>query len=231
MTRLLIHVEGQTEESFVNEVLRDHLVRQGYDSVSARIVGNARLRRRRGGIRPWHAVRRDIVNHLHEDPGCVSTTMVDYYGLPQTGPEAWPGRAQAAQQGTAPGKASWVEEALVQDLAQDMGPRFDARRFIPFVVVHEFEGLLFSDCGAFSRGISRPELEPGLSSIRAQFPTPEDINDSPNTAPSKRVRQLVPGYEKPLLGTLAVLEIGLERIRAACPHFDSWIRQLESAVL
>ena len=44
MARLLIHVEGQTEEDFVNEVLRNHLMAQGYHSVAARIVGNARLR-------------------------------------------------------------------------------------------------------------------------------------------------------------------------------------------
>jgi len=67
MARLLIHVEGQTEEAFVNEVLRDHLVSKGYHSVEARIVGNARLRQRRGGIRPWLSVRTDIVNHLRED--------------------------------------------------------------------------------------------------------------------------------------------------------------------
>jgi hypothetical protein len=43
-----------------------------------------------------------------------------------------------------------------------MGSRFDVRRFIPFVVMHVFEGLLFSDCAAFSRGIDRPDLEFGL---------------------------------------------------------------------
>ena len=67
MARLLVHVEGQTEETFVNEILRSHLLHCGYESVSARIVGNARLRSRRGGIRPWLAVRKDIINHLRED--------------------------------------------------------------------------------------------------------------------------------------------------------------------
>lgn len=74
-SRLLVHVEGQTEETFVNEVLRDHLVARGYHFVGARIVGNAR---QRGGIRPWLSVRIDIRNHLLEDPGCVATTMIDY---------------------------------------------------------------------------------------------------------------------------------------------------------
>lgn len=71
MARLLVHVEGQTEESFVNEVLREHLVSRGYHSVDARIVGNARLRGRRGGIRAWASVKKDIVNHLREDRDCI----------------------------------------------------------------------------------------------------------------------------------------------------------------
>ena len=58
MARLLIHVEGQTEETFVNELLRAHLVTKGYHSVEARIVGNARLRERRGGIRAWPSAKK-----------------------------------------------------------------------------------------------------------------------------------------------------------------------------
>ena len=227
MARLLVHVEGQTEEDFVNFVLRDYLLHCGYQSVSARIIGNARLRRRRGGIRPWLMVRKDIVNHLHEDPGCVATTMVDFYGLPQHGDRAWPGRA-AAVGASGHQKASVVEEALRDDLAHEMGTDFDITRFLPFVVVHEFEGLLFIDCAAFARGICRPDLEPSFSQIREGFATPEDIDDSPVTAPSKRVEELVPGYEKPLFGALAILEIGLDPIRVECPHFDAWLRQLES---
>jgi uncharacterized protein DUF4276 len=229
MTRLLVHVEGQTEESFVNEILQGHLVNRGFESVSARIMGNARLRRRRGGIRPWPPVRKDIINHLQQDPGCIATTMVDFYGLPQQGTGAWPGRAEAA--GLEPRrKASHVEKALLANLAQKVGAGFDPARFVPFVVTYEFEGLLFSDCAAFSQGIGRPDLEPDLKRIRNGFETPEDIDDSPVTAPSKRVEGLVAGYEKPLLGTLAVLEIGLARIRAECPHFDGWVCQLESLV-
>src|ERR1035437_7182738 len=96
MARLLVHVEGQTQEAFLNTLLRDYLLAKGYAAGSARIVGNARLRNRRGGIRPWPSVRRDIIGHLKEDPACIATTMVDYYALPQEGAAGWPGRAQAA---------------------------------------------------------------------------------------------------------------------------------------
>ncbi len=229
MPRLIIHVEGQTEEDFVNEVLRDHLMAKGYDAVGARIVGNARLRRQRGGIRPWPSVRRDIINHLKEDPRCIVTTMVDYYGLPQEGAAAWPGRARARGLGLVK-RAPCVERALLDDLVAQMGSRLNPERFVPFVVMHEFEGLLFSDCAAFSNGIGRPNLEADFRAIRDQFSTPEDIDDSPLTAPSKRVEALVPGYQKPLLGALAVLEIGLDRIRAECPHFNGWLEKLEFLV-
>jgi hypothetical protein len=226
MARVLIHVEGETEEAFVNEVLRSHLFRQGYTTVSARIVGNARQRDRRGGIRAWSAVRRDILNHLREDPGCMATTMVDYYALPQTGARAWPGR-QAAGALPFGQKAVTVENGLTADIRGAMGDSFNPERFVPFVMMHEFEGMLFSDCERFGSGIGRPDLSAAFQAIRDQFATPEEINDSPVTAPSKRVLELMPGYEKPLLGPLAALEIGLETIRRECPHFRDWLARLE----
>ena len=42
MARLFVHVEGETEERFVNQVLRDHLVARGFERVDARLLGNAR---------------------------------------------------------------------------------------------------------------------------------------------------------------------------------------------
>src|SRR5688572_14370992 len=96
MSRLLVHVEGETEETFTKELLRPYLLDKGYTNVSARLIGNARLRVRRGGIRGWGEVKKDIIRHLKEDQGCIATTMIDYYGLPKTGPKEWPGRASAA---------------------------------------------------------------------------------------------------------------------------------------
>jgi hypothetical protein len=119
-------------------------------------------------------------------------------------------------------KARCVEDAVRDDVATEMGNRFDSDRFIPFVVMHEFEGLLFSDCAAFSRGIERPDLEIRLREVRDGFATPEEINDSPDTAPSKRVEGLVPGYQKPLLGVLAVLRDWLGSHSGRMPAFQ-WL--------
>jgi hypothetical protein len=226
MSRLVVHVEGPTEETFVKEVLGPHLVDFGYTAVWPRIVGNARLDRRSGGIKGWPAVRKDLIEHLQENPGCRATTMVDYYGLPKTGDKAWPGRAEAARLPYGQ-RASHVETALLADIQEGVNYNLGLR-FRPFITMHEFEGLLFSDCRAFSEGIGRPELEVDFQTIRDQFTSPEEINDSPHTAPSKRVEALVSGYSKPLLGVLAALEIGLDPMRAECPIFRRWLEHLET---
>jgi hypothetical protein len=94
--------------------------------------------------------------------------------------------------------------------------------------MHEFEALLFSDCVAFARGVGRPQIESRLKAIRDQFRTSEDIDDSPETAPSKRVEAVIAGYTKPLFRVLAALEIGLDKIREACPHFRCWLEKLQN---
>lgn len=223
MARLLVHVEGETEETFVNQVLRAHLTALGFERVDARLLGNARQRDRRGGIRGWSIVRRDILRHLLQDAGCIATTMVDYYALPQSGEKAWPGRARAKAL-PVPDRGEHVQAALLEDLSRDV----DRRRFVPFVVLHEFEGLLFSDCQIFAESIGRRDVAASFQAIRDEFATPEHIDDSPTTAPSRRVEDLVPEYQKPLFGSVAASEIGLRRIRAECPHFASWLSVLES---
>ena len=226
MPRLLVHVEGQTEESFIKDVLRPHLVSDfGYADVSARLLGNARQRSRRGGIQGWNAVRRDIVRHLQEDPGAISTTMVDFYGMPQTGNRAWPGRAQSDLM-PFERKAELVQDWIARDIAADFGGALQDR-FLPYVVMHEYEGLLFSDPGSFAEAIGSRELADRFQAVRNEFRTPEEINDSLATAPSKRVESLVPGYQKPLMGSIAAQRIGLDMIRKECPYFDSWVQALE----
>ena len=225
MSRLLVHVEGETEETFVNELLRPYLYDRGYSEVSARLMGNARQRSRRGGIKGWAEVRKDMLGHLKQDAGRLVTTMVDYYGLPQT----WPGR-RAAGGITFAQKAKTVEDALWADISQGMGGTFNSGRFIPYVMMHEFEAMLFSDCEGFGRGIGRVDLVQPLQAIRDQFAHPEEIDDSPHTAPSKRIEHLMPNYQKPLMGNLAALEIGIHAIRRECPHFEEWLERLERSL-
>ena len=230
MTRLFVLVEGETAETFVNDVLAPHLYRAGYINVSARLMGGQHQRRHRGGIRPWTETRRAIQNQLRQDAGLIVTTMVDYYGLPSSGPRSWPGRAEAVHL-PLPDRAIHVENAIRSDVAASMGDGFNPARLIPYVMMHEFEAMLFSDCDRFAQAIDHPELAGSFQAIRDRFSTPEDINDSQVTAPSKRIENLAPDYQKPVDGTAAVSAIGLDTIRGECPHFGQWLELLEGLVI
>ena len=224
--RLLVHVEGQTEETFVNEVLAPHLYCAGYSHVAARLLGDARPRRRRGGVRPWPSVRDVILGHLKDDTGAISTTMVDYYGLPAE----WPGRAEAESVQFA-AKADTVQHAIASDIREQMGDAFNPDRFIAYVSMHEFEALLFSDCSAFAQSVGVPAAAPMLQVVLDSFGDPEQIDDSPQTAPSKRILQLIPTYDKVAMGSVAIQEIGLEGIRGRCRNFCQWLARLERVAL
>lgn len=230
MTRLRIHCEGLTEKNFVDEVLAPHLYPFGYTEVSAWVMGQQQERTRRGGIRSWTETRRAIENQLRQDAGLIVTTMVDYYGLPSRGPRGWPGRAEAVRL-PLPDRAIHVENAISSDVAASMGDGFNPARFVPYVMMHEFEAMLFSDCQRFAEAIGRPELAGSFQEIRDGFNTPEEINDSPVTAPSKRVESLAPDYQKPVDGTAAAMEIGLAAISRECPHFGQWLQRLKSLEL
>ena len=148
--------------------------------------------------------------------------MLDFYGLGK----GFPGTPLPPNLSNLD-KVTHIEQAVKQDIiAQAPGLRPDVR-FLPYLQLHEYEGLLFSDPAAFARGINQSNLASQFQSIREGFPTPEDIDDSPNTAPSKRVLQLCPSYSKVLNGTLAAKAVGIDTMRRECPHFRDWIERLE----
>ena len=109
-----------------------------------------------------------------------------------------------------------------------MGPNFDGRRFIPYVSMHEFEALLFSDCKRFAESVGYPQVAAAMEAILAEFGDPEAIDESPTTAPSKRILGLLPSYQKVAMGATAVRHIGLSNIRQRCANFGDWLRRLEA---
>jgi hypothetical protein len=226
MARIIILVEGLTEEQFVNELLRVHLTPFGYSEVSARLMGNVRQRSHRGGVRSWASMLADLKKHFAGDSGILVTTMVDYYAMPQSGDSAWPGRAEAARLPMA-NRAESVEAAMAKAVADAVGARRATRYFLPYVAMHEFEAMLFADPQRFADAIYQSAKGPELVAEAAPFSNPEEINDSPETAPSKRIARIVTNYEKPLFGCIGASAIGLAAIRARCPNFARWIGALE----
>jgi hypothetical protein len=67
-----------------------------------------------------------------------------------------------------------------------------------------------------------------IAAIAGAYQTPEDIDEGVQTAPSKRLRNAFAAYQKTLHGPLAMAAIGVDRIRAVCPHFGEWMTRLEA---
>jgi hypothetical protein len=226
VTRILVHVEGQTEEEFVNSVLAPHLFTKGFTGVSARLVGRSRIRKKRGGACPWESVHTEISRHLSQDQAAFGTTIVDYYALPADAQTGWPGRAGCGTLGVAE-KAAHIQASLSQDFEDRYGAAM-AARFVPFVAMYEFEGLLFSDPTLMAQGMGESAMTAQFQEIRDSFATPEHINDSPVTAPSKRIKAIVPSYNKVLHGNVAALDVTLDRMREECPVFAQWLTKIEN---
>jgi hypothetical protein len=217
MVKVLLLVEGQTEEAFVKNLLAKHLLDRGILAVPV-IVATKRLltgNKIRGGYAPYARVRSEILRLLNDSSAACVTTMLDYYGL---APE-FPGRAAPVGR-TAQEKVSFVESAWAEDV--------DDARFLPYLALHEFEAMLFVEPAMIASSFGQAWLHSQLQSIRASVPSPEEINDHEDTAPSKRLGKLFPGYNKPFYGELIAERIGIERIRSECAHFAAWITKLES---
>ena len=105
-------------------------------------------------------------------------------------------------------------------------------RFIPYIQMHEFEALLFSEPETLGEVLSldaRPRrIIRELQQVAGHFATPEEIDEGQGTAPSKRIRSFAAHYQKVTDGNLAATRIGLKRMRRKCPHFDHWLDSLEA---
>ena len=219
MTRVYILCEGQTEEAFVKALLDPHFQSKNI-YLKAILLGKPG---HKGGNVNFDRLFPDIRNLLRGDKHAYCTTFFDFYGLPAD----FPGKNLADSKRTAQDKADAIHQHLIEKLNQKLNQEQTLQRFIPYVQMYEFEALLFSDPDKFATVLDQPKLRSNLQKIKNAFDTPEEINDSPNTAPSKRITQLIKGYDKPIYGSRISSEIGLKTIREECKLFDAWLQKLE----
>ena len=218
MVRLHMVVEGQTEETFVRDTLAPILgERSVFADVHRVTTGRKGLRTYRGGLLRYEHLRRDLTLWMKEDqrPDSWFTPMVDLYRLP---PDV-PGYDESRSISDPVRRVQFLEGALKSDL--------DHLRFVPYIQLHEFEALLFSDPGSFS--IVFPDEADAIAKlvrIRETASNPEHIDDGAETAPSLRICNLFPQYTKTVHGPILARHIGLPRIRQECPHFNGWLEAI-----
>ncbi len=212
MNRVNIFCEGQTEETFVRELLSNHFAQLGI-WINPIILRTSKIGK--GGISTYGKVKFQIEQKCREDPTAWVTTLIDFYGLPSDFPSS-----TTVTETSSINRAVAIQKEFQKDIAQP--------NFIANLLIHEFESLLFSDPRAFRKWFDEPQVIGELIDIHNSFESPEHINNSRESAPSKRILSLCSQYEKVLHGILISLDIGLETIRQECPIFDSWINHIES---
>lgn len=219
--RLILVVEGQSEEAFGNHTLAPHLLNHDIYAVVT-IVGTPTKRGSRplqkggGAFKYWE---RDIRRALGGPETNVRvTTLFDLYGLPPDFPDA---HLHCAEPNTS---------RRCESLESALGGRINDGRFIPYIQRHEFEALVLASIDPLASLFDARDDLDGLASLKRSLDgaAPEDVNDSPDTAPSKRIKRLVPGFSKLIHGPKAIQLTGLATVRARCPRLDVWIKRLEA---
>jgi hypothetical protein len=214
MSNIKILVEGPTEILFVKDMLKPYLYEKG-------ISVKPFLFQEGGGVPKYPRSQKQILNTIKSDRSCFCTMLVDFYGLPKD----WPGRIESQSCRNYQDKALKVEQAISENIVAQMGDSWNPAQFIPYVQMHEFEALLFSDISVLAADNLRISMQ--LACILGSFSCPEEINDNYETCPSRRIKQHIENYVKTVDGIIAAHKIGLTKIRRECPHFNEWITKLE----
>lgn len=223
MKRIIIIGEGQTEQSFCNDVLQPHFNSRNI------YIENPTIKKTGGGIVNWTALKFQIETHLKQDLTAFVTILINYYGIhPHHKYPAWEESLKIIDRNK---RMETLEKAMLNDIDPIL-----KHRFIPYIQLHEFECILFSDINVFESNFEENEFldYDYLVDTIDKYPNPELINDGSETAPSKRLSKIIKGYfsdnenHKALYGSLLSNEIGIKTIREKCPRFHQWILQLES---
>ena len=220
---IFIVVEGQTEQTFVRDVLAPQMAPRKIYLYPA-LIGKPG---HKGGDIRFEKAKNDIGNFLHQRNDTYITTMFDYFRIDSE----WPGKADILRQInngtalTASQKAEILETATCQEIVRTFPGCNSENRFIPYIEMHEFEALLFSDAIILAE---KTEIDVSLiRKIIKKYNNPEEINDEPENAPGKRLESLKDGYRKVAMGKTISEAIGIAGIRRQCPHFHDWLTKLE----
>lgn len=211
MKPLYILVEGQTEEEFVKESLCPHLANQ--EIYEARPIKISTKVGYKGGFVNYDHLKRDALKLLKERKEIVLSTFVDYFRIPTNVPNY--DECQGIYQINS--RIECFENAIREDIGYE--------NFLPYIQKHEFEALLFSSNDGFEFYYEK-SVAKQTQKIIDQYADPEDINDNPNSAPSKRILNIVPEYNKVVDGNIIALEVGIEAMLEKCPRFRNWIETI-----
>lgn len=213
--RLIIIVEGASEQEFVNKILKPYFYSKGIFDISA-----FQIKHSKGGLSKYSHLKTDILNCIYQ-PNTIITTLIDFYGLPSDFPEF--NQVKTIQSKNE--KVEFLEKAIKEDLENSQNQKFE--NFIPYIQLHEFEAIIFSSKESIYNNFEIHKVnKPEIDKIFTEFTNPEEINDNPNTAPSKRLLKSIPSYNKIVDGIMILENAGLSKILEKCNRFSLWLKEI-----
>ncbi len=136
MIEVIVVGEGQTEETFVRDVLAPALTERDI-SLQPRLIATSKGAA--GGALARDRVLRYLRNTLRERGDTYVTTLFDLYGLRGD----FPGVAAARTENDPVRKCRAIEIEFGEAVSEISERRAD--RFVPHIQPYEFEALLFSE--------------------------------------------------------------------------------------
>ena len=187
MNRIIIICEGQTEQEFCKTLLQRYFSNQ---NITLQVP---LIKKTMGGIANWNVLKREIETYLHREKDVLVTTLIDYYGIKDShGFPLWAEKQAIADKNQ---RLDELEAAMLADVDENLRPRF-----VPYLQLHEFEGLLFNDIQVFYKQVPKNEL----------------VGET-------ELKQVV-------CGCCLAEAIGLDKMRQKSPRFDNWLKRLETNI-
>lgn len=139
----------------------------------------------------------------------VVSTFVDYYGFVKQ------------------------HKKPVKEIENKIASKVKLNCFIPYLQMHETEALWFSDIDILAKTLNvtpkqKEKLQQAFEEANGE---PEKINNTYETAPSKRLEHITDHkYKKTVNGQQLAEAIPLDTIKARCPRFKEWLDTIKTAV-
>jgi hypothetical protein len=208
MIRVAISVEGPTEREFCNSVLSPFFYNHNIILEPVVITTSKEKcgRKNSGGCVNIDRVKNEVKKLLPSYD--YVTTLYDFYGF-----------------------KGLDEDISVEELESKLYELFNTSKFVPYIQKYEFETLLFSHPEYFEE-LFGTKLSQAIQKVTQEFAQIEDINNSQETAPSKRLIKIFEShgetYDKVFYGAAITQDIGLTTIRERAKRFNAWIEKIKN---
>lgn len=225
MKNIYIVVEGQSEENFVKNILTPYFAHKNiFLTAEAVITGkNSKGKLCKGGGDSYKLYKNHIsklAKQFSNVKDYYFSTMIDLYALSNDFPKF--------------NEISRFSDKyeLVKHLEDGLGEDINIDNFIPYIQLHEFESLLLHDIQKiadefFDISVDVQKFKEEI----AQYGNLELVNDSKETAPSKRINKYTGGQYcgRKVSASKNILDnVDVDLLRSNFRHFNDWLTSLEA---